>query len=204
MCENSDIKCEILTNKKYIDRIVDIHMNSFNTFFLTFLGRNFLKQLYLGYLYDDKSGIIVAYKKNELCGFIAYSNDYSRFYKRLLMKRFFQFAFSSFFAFLKKPSILPRLLSAFHKSNDVESNDNYVELASIAVSPKYGSKGIGTLLIKYLINITDFSVYSYINLETDGKNNDKVNSFYKKMGFSLYRTYTTKQERIMNEYRFRK
>ena len=62
--------------------------------------------------------------------------------------------------------------------------------------------GIGTQLIDYLKELVDFKEYKYINLETDAVNNEKVNSFYKKNGFVLTRTYETAEQRKMNEYRF--
>ena len=75
-------------------------------------------------------------------------------------------------------------------------------MSSICVRPDCKAKGIGTQLISYLKDIVDFSEYEYINLETDAVNNDMVNAFYKKNGFSLKRWYLTPEKRKMNEYRF--
>ena len=169
---------------------------------MTQLGTPFLKTLYKGYVEDDNSGILVAELDGKIAGFIAYSNEYSNFYKNLLKRYLVPFAFCSLLAVLRHPSFGKRLLGALKKSDDVKKDRPYVELASICVNPKLGNKGIGSKLIQHLKNITDFTVYSYINLETDACRNDAVNQFYVKNGFQLIRSYVTAEGRKMNEYRY--
>lgn len=197
ICEvNSNFKIELL------DEIVKLHIKAFPDFFLTQLGDGFLKTLYLGYLEDKSSGIIVAKEENHLIGFIAYSRDYSNFYKGLIKHHLIKFAFCSLCAAVKHPSFTKRLLGAFKKSDEVVKNEAYVELASIAVNPDAKGKGTGTLLIDYLKKAIDFNKFSYISLETDADNNKSVNEFYKKNGFELAREYTTAEGRRMNEYHY--
>ena len=50
----------VASNNECIDEIVDIHMETFTGFFLTFLGKGFLKQLYKGFIEHNKSGLIIA------------------------------------------------------------------------------------------------------------------------------------------------
>lgn len=190
------------TDTDYIQKISKLHMVAFSDFFLTQLGLPFLKTLYKGYLEDDNSGIIVAEINGKLAGFIAYSNEYSKFYKGLLKRRLIQFAFCSLLAVIRHPSFFKRLLGAFRKSDDAKKEEPYVELASICVNPKAEGRGIGSKLIDKLKDITDFAIYSYINLETDACDNDSVNKFYMKNGFKLARSYVTPEERKMNEYRY--
>ena len=191
-----------IQNEKRIDELVKLHQHAFPTFFLTQLGSPFLKTLYKGYLDDKESGIIIAEDKGQILGFIAYSNDYPHFYKGLIKHKIIQFAWCSFLATIRHPSFAKRLLRAFKKSDSVIKNEKYVELASICTDPSIEGKGIGTALIKKLISKIDFNVYSYISLETDADNNDKVNKFYKKNGFTLSRQYITPEGRKMNEYHY--
>ena len=186
----------------YILKISKLHMFAFPDFFLTQLGLPFLKTLYRGYLEDDNSGIIVAEINGKLAGFIAYSNEYSEFYKGLLKRRLIQFAFCSLLAVIRHPFFLKRLLGAFRKSDDAKKEEPYVELASICVNPKTEGRGIGSKLIDKLKELTDFTMYEYINLETDACDNDVVNKFYMKNGFQLARNYVTAEGRKMNEYRY--
>lgn len=190
------------TNKECIRSIAELHKRAFPTFFLTQLGMQFLCTLYSGYIEDEDSGIIIAEEEKKIVGFIAYSNDYPRFYKGLIKNHLLKFAFSSVGAALRHPTFIKRLLDAFKKSDSVLKEEKYVELASICVDPTKESKGVGSALINHLKGIVDFNKFAYINLETDANNNDGVNRFYRKNGFELVRTFTTNQGRRMNEYRF--
>ena len=191
-------------DKEYAKVISVLHKSAFPTFFLTQLGLPFLQTLYLGYIEDEDSGIIIAENEGKLVGFIAYSNDYSKFYKGLLKHHLIKFAFCSLGAAVRHPSFIKRLLGAFKKSESVLKEERYVELASICVDPLEEGKGIGTALINYLKRVTDFNVYSYINLETDADDNDSVNKFYVMNGFELEKQFLTAEGRRMNEYRYSK
>lgn len=189
-------------NEKHITTLSKLHMAAFPNFFLTQLGLSFLKTLYRGYIEDENSGILVAEINGNLAGFIAYSNEYSKFYKGLLKRHLIRFAFCSLLAAIRHPSFIKRLFGALKKSDEVKKEEAYVELASICVNPKIESRGIGSKLIDKLKEITDFSIYEYINLETDACDNDTVNKFYVKNGFRVARSYVTAEGRKMNEYRY--
>ena len=191
-------------NPDYIKSIAELHKKAFPTFFLTQLGVPFLRTLYSGYMEDKDSGIIVAEENGKLVGFIAYSNDYPRFYKGLMKHHLIKFAFCSLGAAIRHPSFIKRLLGAFKKSDSVVKTEKYVELASICVDPEIESRGTGSQLIGFLKSIVDFDTYAYINLETDADENDGVNKFYVKNGFKLEREFTTAEGRRMNEYRYTK
>ena len=186
----------------YIGELATLHSKAFPDFFLTQLGKPFLRTLYKGYLDDPDSGIIVAEEGGNILGFIAYSNDYSGFYQRLVKEKIIQFAWCSFLAVLRHPTFIRRLLGAFKKSESVHKTDRYVELASICVRPDMNGKGIGTALIDYLKSMIDFTNYSFISLETDADNNSAVNQFYIANGFKLDKQYTTAENRRMNEYHY--
>lgn len=188
--------------KKLIAEIVDIHLNTFEGFFLTFMGRGFLKKMYLSYCDHAPSDLLVAEEDGKPLGFLAYSSDMSGLYKHMIKKRLFSFAFYSLGAFFRKPKIFMRLIRAFLKPGESRREEAYVELASIGVSPDAKSKGVGSALIDHLKNEVDFSRYAYISLETDAENNEGANRFYVKNGFTLIREYETHEGRKMNEYRF--
>ena len=190
------------TDKNTIQTIAQLHKRAFPTFFLTHLGIPFLTTLYTGYMEDKDSGIIVAENKGRIIGFIAYSREYSRFYKGLIKNHLIKFAFCSLGAAVRHPSFIKRLLGAFKKSESVVKEDKYVELSSICVDPRIKSCGLGSRLIDYLKGIVDFKTYAYINLETDAEDNEGANRFYIKNGFKLVRTFTTVEGRKMNEYRY--
>lgn len=189
-------------NAAYVRAIAELHKKAFSAFFLTQLGIPFLRTLYSGYLEDRDSGIIVAEEDDRLVGFIAYSNDYPRFYKGLMKNHLLKFALCSVCAAIRHPSFIKRLLGAFKKSESVVKKERYVELASICVDPGIESRGVGTKLIDCFKGMVDFKTYAYINLETDAEANEKANRFYVKNGFVLEREFVTAEGRRMNEYRY--
>lgn len=169
------------SERKTIDCIVTIHINTFKNFFLTFMGRGFLNQMYRSYCEQEESGLLVAENDGRPVGFLAYSGNLSGLYKYMIKKRLIQFAWYSLGAFFRKPAVFMRIIRAFLKPHESKREVEYVELGSLGVSPDVKSKGIGSKLIEKLKNITDFNKYSYIKLETDSVNNDAAIYFYEKM-----------------------
>ncbi len=191
------------TEKDIINDVVSVHLSTFQGFFLTFMGRGFLNLMYRSYIEYDNSGVLAAFDGNELVGFLAYSGDLSGLYKYMIKKRLVLFAWYSLGAFIKKPSVFTRLVKAFLKPGESERQEKYVELASIGVSPKAKSKGVGSKLIDTLKAKVDFNKYEYITLETDAVDNEAANRFYQKNGFVLEREFVTAEGRRMFEYRFK-
>jgi ribosomal protein S18 acetylase RimI-like enzyme len=190
------------TETVYVDEIVKIHMETFTGFFLTFLGKGFLKTLYTGFMTHPQSGVIMALENSKPIGFCVYSEDLSGFYKYLIKKKLSQFAWYAAGAFFRNPKVLFRLLRAFTYSDESKREESYVELSSIGVSPNVKNQGIGSQLIKKLCDLTDADRFEYIKLETDKDDNEVANSFYLKNGFILDHSYETPEGRRMNEYRY--
>lgn len=197
------IKSITKTEKEIIDDIVSIHLDTFQGFFLTFMGRGFLRLMYQSYVEYNDSGILVALEDEKMLGFLAYSGDLSGLYKYMIKKRLIPFAWYSMGAFFRKPTVFMRLIRAFLKPGETKRKEKYVELASIGVAPSIKSQGIGSQLIDALKSKVDFNAYDYITLETDAVNNDGANHFYQKNGFVLEREFETNEGRRMYEYRYR-
>ncbi|WP_161979001.1 GNAT family N-acetyltransferase [Streptococcus sp. S784/96/1] len=189
-------------NEQYINQIVEIHMETFEGFFLTFLGKGFLKTLYRGFLEHPDSDLIVAVDNSEPIGFLAYSKKLSSFYKWLIRHRLLQFAWYSLLAVFRKPKAFLRLLRAFTYPSTSKTDSCFVELSSIGIRKTSKSKGLGSMLIQTLVDKFRDSEFEYIKLETDAVENELANYFYQKNGFELYHTYETPEGRKMNEYRY--
>ena len=188
--------------KELINDIVSIHLNTFTGFFLTFMGRGFLNQMYRSYCDHDESGLLVAEENGKAVGFLAYSGNFSGLYKFMIKTRLIPFGWYSVGAFFRKPSAFMHIIKAFLKPSEVKREEKYVELSSIGVDPTIKSKGVGSLLIDELKKIVDFNKFAYITLETDAVNNDGAIHFYEKNGFVRKRMYETDEGRKMYEYRF--
>lgn len=193
-----------LTDASDILSVVDIHMDTFEGFFLTVLGRDFLNCLYSGFVEHPESGLIIAKEREtaKVIGFLAYSESMSSFYSWLLRDKFFKFFWYSIKAVFKSPKSFFRLLRALTYPSNSKSDDLYIELSSIGVLNNAKSKGIGTFLLKTLIDKYSDLSFKYIRLSTDKVDNEYANSFYKKNGFSLSGSYKTPEGREMNEYRY--
>ena len=188
--------------KKIIDEIVTIHLNTFTGFFLTFMGRGFLRQMYQSYCDHEESGVLVAEGDGKTVGFLAYSSDFSGLYKFMIKTRLVQFGWYSMGAFFRRPSAFLHIIKAFLKPSEVKRKEKYVELSSIGVDPNVKSKGVGSKLIEKLKKLVDFEEYAYITLETDAVNNEGAIHFYEKNGFIRERMFVTDEGRKMYEYRF--
>lgn len=190
--------------REVIRRIVEIHMETFEGFFLTFLGRGFLRQMYGAYCAHEASGLLAAFDdRGEVVGFLAWSSQLSALYRQMIRTRLIPFAWYSLGALVRNPAVFMRLARAFLKPGEARRQEAYVELASIGVAPEAKRQGVGSALIEALKQRVDFGRYAYITLETDAKDNDAANCFYRHNGFALARSYTTHEGRAMNEYRYR-
>ena len=190
------------TDKKLINDIVTIHLNTFTGFFLTFMGRGFLNQMYRSYCDHGESGLLVAENNGKAVGFLAYSGNFSGLYKFMIKTRLILFGWYSVGAFFRRPSAFMRIIKAFMKPSEVKRKEKYVELSSIGVDPTIKSKGVGSRLIDELKKIVDFNKFAYITLETDAVDNDGAIHFYEKNGFVQERIFETNEGRKMYEYRY--
>ena len=145
--------------KNIINDIVSVHLATFQGFFLTFMGRGFLYQMYQSYCDHADSGLLVAFEDEKPVGFLAYSYNMNGLYKFMIRKRLIPFAWYSLGAFLRKPKIFMRIVRAFLKPSETKRKEEYVVLASIGVSPGLKSKGIGSKLIERLKSQVDFNKY---------------------------------------------
>lgn len=190
--------------RELLDTIVDLHIKSFEGFFLSTLHPGFLRQLYKSFVTYKKAELLVAFEGDDPVGFIAYSFDTNGAYRHMLWRYFFPFFWYSFLSFLKKPSIFVKMFSALTKPYAFTRETDYAKIFSIGVEPEYRRHGVGSLLIKDMKARVDFEKYKYITLETDAKDNDEVNRFYLENGFRLSSDFYTFEGRHMNKYHYRK
>lgn len=105
--------------KKDINSVVEIHMARFSSFFLTSLGKNFLKTFYKAFL-KNPGVLLVLIDEGEVKGFAAGSRDNRGFFKKLLLNNILEFAFSVVKILITKPSALKRMaLNAASKSEKI-------------------------------------------------------------------------------------
>lgn len=184
-----------------VDSIVEIHLKSFEGFFLTFMGQKFLKVLYQS-ICKDPTGIgFLVEVENKTAGFVIGTSHLPGLYSRLLKKNILDFGLASISSIFKKPSIIIHLLRTFAFTKQQNSTEELATLMSIAINPQFQGNNIGAILVNEFLKCASERECKIVNLNTDAKNNDKANHFYQKLGFSLHQTFTTPEGRMMNEYR---
>ena len=185
---------------KDLEEIVNIHLNSFQNFFLSFLGLKFLIIFYKGVISSPLGVGFVYIDNNRIEGFICGTISPSDFFQNLLKKKWFHFSIASLGAILKKPTIILRLLRAISLPSSSLKGDKKATLMSIGINPQAQGKGLGKILVQnFLKELKSKGIYE-VNLTTDRLNNKRINQFYKKLGFTLKRYFTTPEDREMNEY----
>lgn len=188
-----------VVSKEHIKSVVELHLQSFEGFFLSQLGEDFLRFFYEKLRHDDRSKILGAFDdKGKLVGFSAFTYLSSGFYSYLVKKNMLGFACWGIRILIKKPSNLIRLLRNFKKEkNTTGDTGNYAELLSVATLPEMQGKGIGKMMLFAMEeNLKEKSCKS-VSLTTDFENNEKVLYAYKSMGYEIYYDFISYPDRKM-------
>ena len=181
--------------------VVDIHMESFQGFFLSFLGKKFLQVYYEGVLRSADGIAFVAMREDTIVGFVTGFVNPRGFYRTLLRRDLVRFGLAALPAALSRPGIVFQLLRALRKPSNSPADDSG-ELSSIAVAPGEQGRGTGKALITAFLREAGRREASSVYLTTDSNDNMKSNEFYRKRGFLIVRTFVTPEKRHMLEYRY--
>lgn len=179
-----------------------IHKEAFPGFFLSELGEGFLTQFYLGYSADPTAVTCVARSASgQIFGAVVGTTEPKGFYKRLLRRRLLGFGTAALIATLESPRRAPRLLRAISYRGEVPSADkDWALLASICVDPAVQASGLGSRLIERWTKLAGELGAPGAYLSTDKNDNQRVNDFYQRHGWTLNGTLWTREGRPMNQY----
>jgi len=185
-----------------LDAIVSIHARAFRGFFLTALGRRFLLELYRGFLKSLDGRLTVAEADGGIAGFTAGTFAPDRFFRTLLVTRWFAFGWAAVGSVIQHPhSVLPRLLAALRYSGDAPERLTAAGLLSaIAVEPHLSGKGVGGMLISAYCEEAARHWLRFVYLMTDRDGNESGNLFYERHGFEAESQIRRRDGRIMIRY----
>ncbi|WP_035273100.1 GNAT family N-acetyltransferase [Desulfogranum japonicum] len=187
--------------EKDIESVVEIHLSSFPSFFLTFLGPGFLKIFYKGICSaSDGIAFISLDSKGTPAGFVVGTSNPRGFYTKLLKSSWYKFALASVIPIIKKPSIFFRVARGLKHPGDNPIGTDIAGLFSIGILPEVQRQGVGQKLIKAFLDGAKEKGCNKVFLTTDRDENANVNAFYQKVGFDIQRQYITPEGRRMNEY----
>jgi len=183
--------------KRDIATIVDIHIQRFSTFFLSSLGKAFLKTFYTAFLMYPAL-LIVVEDEVTVKGFAAVRRVNCSFFYILVMNNFLFFTCQGIQVLFNNPSALRRMASNAGKSE--KNNLIFAELLSIATIRN--KKGYGKALLNEFERevAKENSLNLPISLTTDYDDNEKAIQFYKDCGYRIHEVFHSYQGRKM--YRF--
>ena len=181
-----------------VNAIVEIHINAFKGFFLTSLGRDFLKFYYTCFVKNGETVTMVAEENKIIYGFSAATTKCKGFNGRLIKGNFFLFGLLTFKRLFRSPKSLLRLIRNLTKKGDgVIDKEDYAELYSIGVSRNVQGMGVGKkILIETEKNLKAMGV-KRISLTTDYFNNEQAVGFYHSVGYKLLYEFVTYPNRKM-------
>lgn len=198
---NDTISSLIPMKSEHVTAVVRAHLASFPGFFLSFLGPRFLSLFYAGICAAPEGiGFVYLNGVGTPAGFVAGSSNPRGFYSRLLKRDWLRFAFASVSAILRRPTVIGRVArGVVHPGGNPVGND-VAGLFSIGVLPELQGTGAGKLLVRAFLHEAGRRGCRRVFLTTDRDNNEAVNAFYRKLGFSIERQFETPEGRRMNEY----
>lgn len=184
-----------------VPQIVKIHMNAFEGFFLTTLGRSFLSFYYKAFV-NSKDGIVLcAVADNEVYGFAAATKQCKGYNSNLIRTNLMSFVGLAIKLLFTRPSALVRLAKNISKKSDViDDPEDYAELYSIGVAENAQGKGIGKKLLTKIEDKMKCEGVEKVSLTTDFYNNESAIAFYRTMGYETLYEFISYPDRKM--YRF--
>ena len=182
-----------------LQAIVAVHEAAFAGFFLTQLGRGFLRQLYRSFIVEPDGICRVAEAQltpggKEVIGFVAGSSKPEQFFRNLLFRRGLLFALTAVPGLLRHPlKVLPRLLSALsYRGERPPTVQGGALLSSLGVHPNAARSGFGRALV-------DAFCEDAARLG-DEQGNEAAKRFYERAGFRVLDMQARGDGRVMNTY----
>lgn len=178
-----------------------LHRAAFPGFFLSSLGEPFLVQLYRGFLADDSAVNVVARADDgAVLGAIVGTTSPAAFYGRLARRRWPGIGLACARVVLSRPKVAWRLLRSVGYRGGEGIGEGAALLSSICVAPQEQGVGLGRRLLETWMGEVARRGVDTALLTTDADNNEAVNRFYQKHGWTVSSTYRTPEGRLMNNY----
>lgn len=167
-----------------LEAIVRIHLLAFPEFFMTRMGSAFVRRYYESLATYPGSIVLTARVDGEVIGFVAGFGSPARFYAHYRSRKV-RMIRPILSAILSRPRLIPEILRNLRRVSHVAAEDSEVELSSLAVLPAFSSRGVGQSLLEAFTRAARDRGYRSVFLITDARDNDAVNRFYRKRGFTL-------------------
>jgi ribosomal protein S18 acetylase RimI-like enzyme len=185
-------------------RVASVHEAAFPGFFLTLMGRPFLRAYYRMVLEYPTGILLCAEDETGVFGFVAGFLEPAGFYEKMRARKL-AFLWPAALGVLAHPTTLPRVLANVRKvrgGGDAPParQGAACELTSIGVDPAASSRGAGQALVQAFSAAAAEAGAGFVFLTTDAEGNDRVNAFYEKLGFTVDARVEHGGGRLMNLY----
>jgi ribosomal protein S18 acetylase RimI-like enzyme len=187
----------------HLDAIVKIHLATFKGFFLESLGREFLRELYRGFILEPSGLCLVAIDASgALIGFVAGTTQPEGFFRRLLRHRWYAFVSAGISSLFLHPILVGRkfVFALRYRGEKPLDIPPAALLSSIGVLPEGKRRGIGKTLVASFCEEVRKDGIPIVFLTTDRDSNDAVNNFYLGSGFKLHSSFLKELNRWTNLY----
>jgi len=186
---------------QHLDDAVTAHLAAFPGFYLSWLGRQFLREFYAAFLHDRNSVAFVASDaRGRALGVIVGPLDPAGFFRNLVRRRWWAFGLASMNSILRRPWKAWRVLRAVSYRGESPPGPVRALLSSVAVLPEAQGFGIGRKLVSRWVEEVRHRGVTGCYLLTDAEGNDRVNSFYRSLDWKLEFTNATPEGRKVNRY----
>ena len=185
---------------EHVDVVVDIHLESFKGFFTSFLGREFLSLEYSELVKSPLGVGFVFFEESSVLGFVCGMTMPGQFFSSFMKKNWLRLCWISLRKIIRRPKIIPKMVRGIFYPSKNPSDPGIAVLLSIAVLPGKMGKGIGKILVQTFLSEMKKRGMKEVYLSTDKVDNESVNEFYGKLGFSLRKTHLTPEGRKINEF----
>lgn len=183
-----------------IKESASLHRRAFPGFFLSELGEPFLREFYRGFLDPGAVAFTARDPSGRLCGVVVGHSQPGRFFRRLLVRRWYAFAWASLALALRRPSLVPRLVRAIGYRGQTPVNTDGALLSSICVDTELQGRGVGQQLIHAWTRELTIRGVRVAYLTTDAVDNAGANAFYLSAGWIHNGAFRTQEGRLMNCY----
>lgn len=177
-----------------------LHLLAFPNFFLTSLGEAFLKVFYEKILQSKHGFGIGILKDGKLIAFAIGTSRIKGFYMEMIKKNGFILFYYAFSTLITRPQSVLRILKNLLGNSNTPKPKEGGWLLSICTNPYFRGSGISQDCLRAFENLCLEKSIFHLWLTTDTEENDRANSFYKKMNYDLVSNFSNDSKRSMNLY----
>lgn len=185
-----------------VEAITAIHEQAFPGFFLTSLGRPFLRRFYSVMIQSPDAICLVIERGHGIDGFVVGPVRPAGYFRQLFLRSGLAFAIDAMPAFFRQPGMVgTRLLRAILYRGDAPvAYPEAALVSSIAVPPRAAGSGAAGALIDEFCAEAAARGARHVYLATDRKENSAANRFYAKHHFTVESVLVRPDGRVMNRY----